>query len=178
MAQRSRRRKRKQRQADRAARGERAGANGREQPSAGYRGRSERRDAAARAKLEPLPPGDRPTAVTVGAIVAAALALVNVVIAIVGLEVNDSPPPVAGGIFFTGLMLMMAWGMWRSRYWAVLGMQALLGLALVVFGLLLIVASNVAAVVVSVIVLAGAGTLFWHLVKAMARIQMPERPGQ
>jgi hypothetical protein len=23
----------------------------------------------------------------------------------------------------------------------------------------------------------GAGTLFWFLVKAMARIQMPERPG-
>ena len=29
-----------------------------------------------------------------------------------------------------------------------------------------------------VLILAGAGTLFWFMVKAMARIQMPERPGR
>jgi hypothetical protein len=27
------------------------------------------------------------------------------------------------------------------------------------------------------LIIAGAGTLFWFLIKAMARIQMPERPG-
>jgi hypothetical protein len=29
-----------------------------------------------------------------------------------------------------------------------------------------------------VVILAGAGVLFWKLVRAMARIQMPKRPGR
>ena len=32
-------------------------------------------------------------------------------------------------------------------------------------------------VALAVVIIAAAGTLFWYLVKAMARIQMPERPG-
>jgi hypothetical protein len=33
------------------------------------------------------------------------------------------------------------------------------------------------AALLLVIIIAAAGTLFWFLIKAMARIQMPERPG-
>jgi hypothetical protein len=71
---------------------------------------------------------------------------------------------------------VIAWGMWRSRYWAVLGMQTLLGITLILASLSLISASSVGAVLILVVILAGAGALFWFMVKAMARIQMPERP--
>jgi hypothetical protein len=33
------------------------------------------------------------------------------------------------------------------------------------------------AVVLVLLILLSSGTLFWFLIKAMARIQMPERPG-
>jgi hypothetical protein len=65
--------------------------------------------------------------------------------------------------------------MWHSRYWAVLGFQALLGLAILVFALLLAVASNVLAVVLCLAVIGPGGFLFWKLIRAMARIQMPTR---
>ena len=56
-------------------------------------------------------------------------------------------------------------------------MQALLGLSIVLFCLLLIGAKNMFVALVCLVVIPAAGTLFWFLVKSMARIQMPERPG-
>jgi hypothetical protein len=72
-------------------------------------------------------------------------------------------------------MGIAAWGMWRSKYWAVLGMQAILGILIVLFSLFLFEASNVQSALICVAVIAPAGALFYFLVKAMARIQMPER---
>jgi hypothetical protein len=56
-------------------------------------------------------------------------------------------------------------------------MQTLLALTLVVASLQLVTALNLWAALLLVIIIAAAGTLFWFLVKAMARIQMPDRPG-
>ena len=68
--------------------------------------------------------------------------------------------------------------MWRSRYWAVLGMQTLLALTLIAASLGLVTASSAWGAVLLALIVAAAGTLFWFMVKAMARIQMPERPGR
>jgi hypothetical protein len=59
----------------------------------------------------------------------------------------------------------------------VLGMQTLLALTLVISPLALLFANSVWAALLLVVIIAAAGTLFWFLIKAMARIQMPERPG-
>ncbi len=75
------------------------------------------------------------------------------------------------------LLLLMAWGMWRARYWAVLGMEALLALTVILATLALTGAGDVYAVLLIVVIVGASSTLFWFLVKAMARIQMPERPG-
>ena len=72
-------------------------------------------------------------------------------------------------------MGIAAAGMWRGRYWAVLGMQAVLVIAMLFFSLLALKASNVTTVLICLAVLAPCGVLFWFLVKALARIQMPER---
>jgi hypothetical protein len=123
----------------------------------------------------PLREGERPTAVTVAAVVAVILVVVNITMAIGGYELQGKKPALPGVVVFTVLLGAMAWGLWRARYWAVLGMEALLGITMMLFGLALPFASNLRAVLVSLAVLIPAGTLFWFLIKAMARIQMPER---
>jgi hypothetical protein len=66
--------------------------------------------------------------------------------------------------------------MWRAKYWAVLGFEVLLGITAVYGFLSLMVASNLWAAALATAVLAGSGFLFYKLIRAMARIQMPRRP--
>ena len=137
--------------------------------------RSELKNEVARAKLVPLQPGERPTAVTVAAVLAAALVIANLALALGGYKIQGHKSSIPGALVFTGLLGAMAWGLWRARYWAVLGMEALLGITMMLFALALPFASNVRAVVVSLAVLIPCSALFWFLIRAMARIQMPER---
>jgi hypothetical protein len=141
--------------------------------SRGY-ARSRERDDAARAALVPLAPGEKPRAVVASAVLAVLLAVVNLGLMIAGQEV-DGEQPVVGGLLFTAVMLIAAAGMWKLRYWAVLGFEVLLGVSLVFALLGLLRASNLAGVAWCVAVIAIAGPLFWFLIRAMARIQMPER---
>ena len=89
---------------------------------------------------------------------------------------DDRARALAGSLLVAGLLFVVAWGMWRARYWAVLGMQTLLALTLIASALALVTASSAGGAILLVAILAAAGTLFWFMVKAMARIQMPERP--
>jgi hypothetical protein len=137
--------------------------------------RSEARDAEARAALVPLREGERPTAVTVAAIAAFLLAAGNLGAYAAGWKVDGQRAPFGTVAFQALLMLSAAWGMWRSRYWAVLGMEAILAILIVILAVLLLKASTLLTVVILLAVIAPAGFLFWKLVKAMARMQMPER---
>jgi hypothetical protein len=134
------------------------------------------RDEAVRASLEPLAPGERPRAVTVAAVAAAVLGLANLVALVLRYD-PDEPGKTALTAVGALICALVAWGMWHARYWAVLGMQTILALAIVGGTLALLTAANLVAVVLLVAVVGPAGALFWYLIKAMARIQMPERPG-
>ena len=152
------------------------------EPAAPRRGyaRARAKDEATRAALQPLAPGERPTAVTVGAIVAALLAAANLIAVIAGWDgaagSDDRARALAGSLLVTGLLCAVAYGMWHAKYWAVLGMQTLLALTVIAASLGIVTAENTGAMLVLIAIIAGAGTLFWFMVKAMARIQMPERP--
>ena len=141
--------------------------------------RSELKDRAAREALEPLREGERPGAVTVGAVVASLIAAVFWVSAAVAAatdaEVGGEEPSVAPLALFAAILTVMAYGMWRARYWAVLGFQALLALIMLAAGLGLVGVTTVLQAVGTTLLLAGAGTLFYFMVKALARIQMPQR---
>ena len=137
--------------------------------------RAEQKNEAARAALVPLEEGERPTAVTIAAVVAAALGLSNLGFYVAGLEIDGERPQLFGVLTFSVLLLVAAWGMWRVRYWAVLGMQALLGLLIVILSLVLFTARDVWGALLLLAIILPAGTLFWFMVKAMARIQMPRR---
>jgi hypothetical protein len=137
---------------------------------------AEERDAEAREALRPLAPGERPVPVTVAAVVATLIGLSNLVMLAAHVEVNGKRPSTVGTLLFCAIMLAAAWGLWRVRYWAVLGFQALLALVVLVFTLFLLRASNLLAVVLCVGVIGLGGLLFYKLIRAMARIQMPQRP--
>jgi hypothetical protein len=57
----------------------------------------------------------------------------------------------------------------------VLGFQALLGLSILLAALALMVASGVLEAVVCLAIIGLGGWLFWKLIRALARLQMPER---
>ena len=148
--------------------------------------RTEAKNEVAREELEPLAEGERPTVVTVGAVLSAILAISIVVAYIVGAEVSqfddfgnetgEAKPNVMAAIIPAGVMGLMAYGLWRARYWAVLGFQTILVIIIVVTTLGLVQATEWTQVLGNVSLLAISGALFYRMVKAMARIQMPERP--
>jgi hypothetical protein len=137
--------------------------------------RGEARDAAARAQLEPFAPGERPGTIVIAVVTAVGLALANVIAYAAGVDVQGQENQTFGVVIFGTLMLVAAWGMWNLRYWAVLGFQALLAITILIAGLSLLVASNIAAVALSGSIVVLGSWLFWKLVKTMARIQLPER---
>ncbi|MEA2412142.1 MAG: hypothetical protein QOC77_2703 [Thermoleophilaceae bacterium] len=138
--------------------------------------RSEAKNAAVRAQLEPLEPGERPRAVTVGAVVTLLTGVANLIAYLAGGEIGGKRPAALGILAFTGLMLAMAYGLWKARYWAVLGLEALLGLLIVILSLFLLRAENVKSALIALAIIFPSGALFWFNVRAMARIQMPQRP--
>jgi hypothetical protein len=148
---------------------------GAERMERGY-ARAEERNQAAREALVPLAEGERPTVVSIGAILAGLLALSIVAGYLAGVEVNGEKPKLAQVLAPALIMGVMSWGLWRARYWAVLGFQLLLILLIfsALYGLMLQTAS-VLQVLLTLALLAGTGALFYRMVKAMARIQMPER---
>jgi hypothetical protein len=138
--------------------------------------KAEQRNQEARAALEPLAEGERPTVVTVGAVIAALITLSILAGYLAGVKVNGETPKLPQVLAPALILGVMAYGMWRARYWAVLGFQLLLVFVLfsAFFGLL-VSASTVSQFAGTIFLLLGAGTLFYFMVKAMARIQMPTR---
>ena len=174
---RAERRKRKERGAERQA----GQAESREAMAA----RTEAKNQAAREALEPLEADERPTIVTVGAVISALIAISAIVGYLVGVEVTkfgsdgiqqgEDKAPLFSVVSVVVLMGVMAWGMWKARYWAVLGFQALLVLVLVAASLGLVQATEWLQALATTLLIVGAGTMFFFMIKAMARIQMPER---
>ena len=140
------------------------------------RGRA--RDEAIRMNLEPLAPGERPGAVTIAAIVAFGFAIANVVATLTVDDLSSTGGnPTAVAIVTTALLALAGAGMLARQYWAVLGFQCILGLQIVGLSLAL---SRVQKwwIGLGVVVFIGLlGWLFWKLIRAMARLQMPDRPG-
>jgi hypothetical protein len=189
---RAERQKRKRRSADRepaeavaAAGPEEAHSNGGPQPPESFQERmarrSEERNAEARAKLEPLEAGERPRAVTVGAVVSGILAVVftvSAILAIAGVHAGDREIKPFPLIIFAGVLWAMTLGMWRARYWAVLGFQTLLLLVLLASAFGLVAVTSLLQAIGTLLLLAGSGALFYFMIRAMARIQMPKSPGE
>jgi hypothetical protein len=142
--------------------------------------RTEARNAAVRATLTPLEPGERPWSLKIATAIAVLIGGGDLVAVIVhgSFKVGSARAGAGGVIVFSVLMLVCAVGMWKLRYWAVLGFQAILAFVILFFSLLGLRAANLLAVVASVFVVGGGGWLFYKLVRVLSRIQMPQYPGR
>ena len=133
------------------------------------------RDAAVRDALEPLPIGERPGAVTVAAVVAFVMGIANAVAAALGETLGSKATGFT--IISTAILLACAGGMWfGARYWAVMGFMVVLVFQLLSLCFALVRVEHWYVALILVVVIGLLGALFYKLIRALARIQMPERP--
>jgi hypothetical protein len=147
--------------------------------------RTEAKNQAAREALDPLEPDERPGIVTVAAVISGLLVLGTLITYFAGVEVNtfddfgtktgETKPNLIATVVSSLVLGVMAYGLWKARYWAVLGFQTILVLVIVVTVFALIQAQDILRALALLAFLAGASFLFYRMVKAMARIQMPNR---
>lgn len=142
--------------------------------------RSERKDAAVRATLVPLAPGERPWPIIVGAVLAALSGLVQLVLFLAGVKLKSSGLKASAGqtIVFAILMVICAAGMWQLRYWAVLGFMALLAILILFAVGSLVKASSLVGLLIALTIVVAGGYLFFKLVRVLSRIQMPKYPSR
>jgi hypothetical protein len=116
--------------------------------------------------LTPLGPGERPWPLRIAIAVALLIAIGNIVQAAIGpdVKVGGTRSSVSGSLLFSLIMLVCGIGMWRLRYWAVLGFVAL-------------TANDLLRLLISLAVIAAGGALFWKLVRVLSRLQVPRFPG-
>jgi hypothetical protein len=134
--------------------------------------RSELRNQAARAALDPLAPGERPRALLAAVAVTALLGAGNAIAYAAGAKIGTRHPT-PGVLSFSALMALLAVGMWARRYLAVLAFEALLAITVTFFTLFLVEASNLEGVLLCVAVIGAGGWLFWKLVRVMGRLSAP-----
>jgi Flp pilus assembly protein TadB len=137
--------------------------------------RSRERNEAIRQSLEPLPQGERPGAVSVAAILAAVMALANTIAALAGAGLGSSA--LSFTILSNAVLIACAFGMWfGARYWAVLGFMVVLVFQILTLCAAVVVVEKWWVGLIVVVVIGLLGWMFWKLIRALARIQMPERP--
>lgn len=126
-------------------------------------------------ELQPLGADERPAALTV-AIAVCALLAIGVLVG--GLTVHDLSKhggSVPGAIFLSAVLAALAVGMYRHRYLAVLGFEALLAFQVIVTSLALVVAATIKAAAFCLAAIVLGGWLFWKLIRVMGRIQAQDR---
>ena len=140
--------------------------------------RAEAKREAIRAELEPLGENERPKAVTIAVVVALVMCAGNIAASLSGVDIGSNEDDAIGfTILSTVILLIAAGGMWKNQYWAVLGFQAILGLQIVTVALALMLGAIEGwKILPAVALLLALGWLFWKLIRAMARMQMPQRP--
>jgi hypothetical protein len=147
-------------------RGRDMGVGGEARPGEGKGDRRPRRAA-----LTPLGADERPAALVAAIAVCTLLALGVVVGAASVHDLARHGGSLPGAVFLALVLGLLAQGMYRQRYWAVLGFEGLLAFQILVTSLALVVASTIVAAALCALGIGLAGWLFWKLVRVMGRIQ-------
>ena len=133
------------------------------------------REEEARAGLEPLGEDERPVPLLIAVAVCVVVALAVIAGAATIHDLSRRGGSIPGAVFLAFVLLALAQGMYRRRYWSVLGFEALLAFQVLVTSLALVVASTITAATVCLVSIGLGGWLFWKLVRVMGRIQAGER---
>jgi hypothetical protein len=133
------------------------------------------REQLAREALRPLAPDERPAALLVSIVLCGVLALLVLVGAATVHDLSRHGGSVPGALTIALVLALLAQGMYRRRYWAVLWFEALLAFQVIVTSLALVVAATVTAALLCALAIGLGGWLFWKLIRVMGRIQAGER---
>lgn len=134
---------------------------------------SEERNAAVRATIRPLDAGERPGPLKVAVGVLVVLAVTNLLLMIPSDSVPGEANPAGRSVALAAILLGLAAWIWSRAAGAVLIFEALLIVTMLYAFLGLMTAANASAVVASALVLGLSATLFWKLIRVLARIQAP-----
>jgi hypothetical protein len=135
------------------------------------------RGRPTRAPLEPLQPlgeGERPLALLIASGVCAVLAVAVLVGGLTVHNLSHHGGSLPGAIFLAAILALLALGMYRRRYLAVLGFEALLTFQILATSLALVIATSLLTAALCLLGIGLAGWLFWKLVRVMGRIQAGE----
>jgi hypothetical protein len=132
-------------------------------------------DEEARAALAPLGANERPAPLIAASAVCALLSA-GVLVGVLTLrDLSRHGGSIPGGIFLAAVLALLALGIYRRRYWAVLGFEAVLAFQLIVTSLALVLASSLLAAALCLVGIGLGGWLFWKLIRVMGRIQAGDR---
>jgi hypothetical protein len=134
-----------------------------------------RREEQVREALRPLRDDEQPAALVVAIVVCVVLAIAVIVGAASIADLSRHGGSLPGAALLAVVLGLLALGMYRHRYWAVLSFEALLAFQIIVTSLALVVASTILAAAVCLISVGLGGWLFWKLVRVMGRLQAGER---
>ncbi len=132
-------------------------------------------DAQARAALVPLGADERPPALLVAIGVCVVLAVAVLIGGLTIHNLSSRGGSLPGALFLAMILSVLALGMYRRRYLAVLGFEALLAFQIIVTSLALVVAETLVAAGGCLLAVCLGGWLFWKLVRVMGRIQAGEQ---
>ena len=113
----------------------------------------------------PLRAGPAAAAGTVAAVIALALGIGNLIAFAAALTINGKTPGLVSILIPSAITLVAGIGMWKAKYWAVLGFEALLGILIRYLALFLVRASNLLGCIVPIAIIVPSGFLFWKLVR-------------
>ncbi|HWG09434.1 MAG TPA: hypothetical protein VN672_10565 [Solirubrobacteraceae bacterium] len=133
------------------------------------------REELARAALSPLGEHEWPVPLRVAIAVCLVLAVGVIAGAATVHDLSRHGGSVPGAALLAIVLLLIAQGMYRRRYWAVLSFEALLAFQIIVTSLALVVASTLLAAAICLVSVLLGGWLFWKLVRVMGRIQVQDR---
>jgi len=134
------------------------------------------REELARAALSPLPAHEQPRALIVAMVVCVVLAVGVLAGAASIHDLSRHGGSLPGAALLAVVLALLAQGMYRHRYWAVLSFEALLAFQIIVTSLALVVASTILAAATCLLSVLLGGWLFWKLVRVMGRLQAREQP--
>jgi hypothetical protein len=126
-------------------------------------------------ELAPLGEGERPPALLIAVAVCIVLAGGVIAGAASVHDLSRHGGSLPGAAVLAAVLVLLAQGMYRRRYWAVLSFEALLAFQVLVTSLALVVASTITAAAACLASIGLGGWLFWKLVRVMARLQASER---
>lgn len=138
---------------------------------------AEERNAAVRAELRPFEPGEPPpAAAAIAAILLAAVGLTNLLMLGIGYEPREELQGAGGTAAQAGFGVAavgLAFFVWRLKAWALLLLQALLGITALASFVGLIIAQTARGAILTLALMLITGVLFYKLVRVLARAQTP-----